>query len=256
MDFSNINRNAPCPCGSGKKFKRCHMGREDEILSDKFQADPGRMAQAILKLPPAKNQKAAEMVEGLAFKSAAGREVTLRLVDLEAYSALGQVGQDSGDKGSGSVLINPMKTRVLDPGHIYVAISPDADASTVVHQLAHAADLVEGSGLTPGMGQVLSRETGVPAELLEHSQEYGQTLLDMAEKFRVELDAEDEIVAFMAQNKMLLPSKLIAKGERDGLVAEAEKSIRFMRENADQLNQRIKGRAGYQGELKPPTDDE
>ena len=181
------------------------MGREDEILGDKLQADPGRMAQAILKLPPANNPGAAEMVEGLAFKSAAGRTVTLKLVDLAAYGALGQVGQDSGDKGSGSVLINPMKTRVLDPEHLYVAISPDADASTVVHQLAHAADLVEGSGLTPGMGQALSRETGVPAELLEHSQEYGQTLLDMVEKFKVELDAEDEIVAFMAQNKMLLP---------------------------------------------------
>lgn len=24
-------RNDPCPCGSGKKFKNCHMGREDEI---------------------------------------------------------------------------------------------------------------------------------------------------------------------------------------------------------------------------------
>ena len=25
-------RNDPCPCGSGKKFKQCHMGREQEIL--------------------------------------------------------------------------------------------------------------------------------------------------------------------------------------------------------------------------------
>jgi preprotein translocase subunit SecA len=24
IDFSNVARNAPCPCGSGKKFKRCH----------------------------------------------------------------------------------------------------------------------------------------------------------------------------------------------------------------------------------------
>ena len=254
MDFSNINRNDPCPCGSGKKFKRCHMGREDEILNDRLQADPGRMAQAILKLPPAQNPKAAEMVAGLTFKSAAGRDVTLKLVDLAAYTALDQVGQDSGDKGSGSVLVNPMKTRVLDPNHIYVAISPDAEASTVVHQLAHAADLVEGSGLTPGMGQALSRETGVPVELLEHSQEYGKRLLDLAGKFKVELDAEDEIVAFMAENKMLLSSKLIAKGDKEPLLAEAEKSIRFMRENAEKLNRRIKDRTGYQGQLKPPTD--
>ena len=24
-----IGRNSACPCGSGKKYKRCHMGRED-----------------------------------------------------------------------------------------------------------------------------------------------------------------------------------------------------------------------------------
>lgn len=24
IDFSNVNRNDPCPCGSGKKFKNCH----------------------------------------------------------------------------------------------------------------------------------------------------------------------------------------------------------------------------------------
>ncbi|MBH25421.1 MAG: preprotein translocase subunit SecA [Myxococcales bacterium] len=26
-----IGRNDPCPCGSGKKFKRCHMGKEDAL---------------------------------------------------------------------------------------------------------------------------------------------------------------------------------------------------------------------------------
>jgi preprotein translocase subunit SecA len=23
-DYSNVGRNDPCPCGSGKKFKKCH----------------------------------------------------------------------------------------------------------------------------------------------------------------------------------------------------------------------------------------
>lgn len=27
-----IGRNEPCPCGSGKKFKNCHMGRESELM--------------------------------------------------------------------------------------------------------------------------------------------------------------------------------------------------------------------------------
>ncbi|MGO2199950.1 SEC-C metal-binding domain-containing protein [Lactococcus laudensis] len=24
LDFSNVKRNDPCPCGSGKKYKNCH----------------------------------------------------------------------------------------------------------------------------------------------------------------------------------------------------------------------------------------
>lgn len=27
-----LGRNDPCPCGSGKKFKNCHMGRENELM--------------------------------------------------------------------------------------------------------------------------------------------------------------------------------------------------------------------------------
>jgi tetratricopeptide (TPR) repeat protein len=28
---AKIGRNDPCPCGSGKKFKKCHLGREDDL---------------------------------------------------------------------------------------------------------------------------------------------------------------------------------------------------------------------------------
>jgi hypothetical protein len=27
-DFSEVGRNDPCPCGSGRKFKSCHYDRE------------------------------------------------------------------------------------------------------------------------------------------------------------------------------------------------------------------------------------
>jgi tetratricopeptide (TPR) repeat protein len=30
--YQKPGRNAPCPCGSGKKYKQCHLGREDEIM--------------------------------------------------------------------------------------------------------------------------------------------------------------------------------------------------------------------------------
>lgn len=30
---TKVGRNDPCPCGSGKKFKNCHLGRENELLA-------------------------------------------------------------------------------------------------------------------------------------------------------------------------------------------------------------------------------
>lgn len=31
-EFKTIGRNAQCPCGSGKKYKRCHLGTPDEMM--------------------------------------------------------------------------------------------------------------------------------------------------------------------------------------------------------------------------------
>ncbi|MCW5880240.1 MAG: preprotein translocase subunit SecA, partial [Anaerolineae bacterium] len=45
---SVLGRNDPCPCGSGKKFKQCHMGREAELvalLQKRGQAAMAAMAQ-------------------------------------------------------------------------------------------------------------------------------------------------------------------------------------------------------------------
>lgn len=30
------NRNDPCPCGSGKKYKNCHMGKDSSGVSSKM----------------------------------------------------------------------------------------------------------------------------------------------------------------------------------------------------------------------------
>lgn len=30
---TKVGRNDPCPCGSGKKFKNCHLGRENELMA-------------------------------------------------------------------------------------------------------------------------------------------------------------------------------------------------------------------------------
>ena len=32
-----IGRNDPCPCGSGKKYKNCHLGKDQEAPSSKIK---------------------------------------------------------------------------------------------------------------------------------------------------------------------------------------------------------------------------
>ncbi len=247
MDLGNIGRNDPCPCGSGQKFKRCHMGREKDLVTDKLAQDPAQVALAITKLPACQHPRAAEMAASLQITSPAGKALTIKLVDLGAYAQLQTGAQDAPRGGSGGVLINPNKTRVLDPEHIYIALSRDADDSTVIHQLAHAVDMITGSCLPPGKAAELAQQSGVPSEFLEHPQEFGDKLMELATEFGVELDAEDEIVAFLAERQMLLPGRLIAKAETAELVAEAEKSLRLLTDSKDEINARIENRAGYVG---------
>jgi hypothetical protein len=38
---TQVGRNEPCPCGSGKKFKKCHMGAEEHVGSTDAPGTPG-----------------------------------------------------------------------------------------------------------------------------------------------------------------------------------------------------------------------
>lgn len=46
--MSNIStgRNDPCPCGSGKKFKKCCLGKEMQSLLEDFRARQGCETEA------------------------------------------------------------------------------------------------------------------------------------------------------------------------------------------------------------------
>lgn len=248
MDLSRIGRNDPCPCGSGKKFKQCHMGRENDIVADRINLDPAEVARLITRLPACDHPRAQEMCDSLELKSAAGKAVTVKLVDLGAYLDLGLFGQDRPQGNTeGGVLINYQKTRLLDPNHIYLALSPGVDDSTIVHQLAHVLDLMDGSRVPPGFAQALAREAEVPVELLEHPQEYGDMLLKLCEQFEVELDAEDEIVAYLARHKVLIPGPLVANKMLRELKKHAELAVRVLQDNKQEIDARIRSRAGYKG---------
>ncbi len=247
MDLKNLGRNDPCPCGSGKKFKHCHLGREDELIQEHLAPDPRELAERIAKLPPSRHPKVAQWVQELELTSKGGREYQLKVVDLHAYHQLNLTGREQEQAGEGGVFINPTKTRALDPYSFYLALSRKAGDSTVVHQLAHAVDLVRGSRLPHGRAAEVAAETGVPAEFLEHPQEYGDILLELAERWGVTLDAEDEIVAYLARRKLLLPAEVIARAERSELVREVQKVMAFMRDNQAEINARIRNREGYLG---------
>lgn len=44
LDTSNVGRNDPCPCGSGKKYKNCHLGKEDRAFSALERVESGMNA--------------------------------------------------------------------------------------------------------------------------------------------------------------------------------------------------------------------
>ncbi len=63
--MQKTGRNDPCPCGSGKKFKKCHFGREDEIFSDGLAGFPEEMSKRITTLSPVDHPRALEMVQAI-----------------------------------------------------------------------------------------------------------------------------------------------------------------------------------------------
>ena len=248
MEFKNIGRNDLCPCGSGKKFKHCHLGREAEIVEARFDIDPIDAATQITALPTANHPSAKAMVEALDIQDKRGRTIALKLVDLQAYRALNLMGQhEEGETTEGGLVINPAKTEKLDPLAIYIALSPKLDDANVLHLLAHANDLVSGSRLDLGRGLELATEFNVPPELLEHPQEFGEILVALAEKFEVELDAENEVIAFLAHHEMLLPAKMLKKGSRVAIDRAIPKTLMFLNQHKAELDARLKTRQGYTG---------
>ncbi len=106
IDYKNVGRNDPCPCGSGKKLKKCHgesvawqgntpAATESESTTDSAEGteqsmpnfDPSKMdlewlatfSSAIQRLP--KGQLA--RLQGLMQKAMAGKNVTRELEEFQ-----------------------------------------------------------------------------------------------------------------------------------------------------------------------------
>ncbi len=252
--MARIGRNELCPCGSGKKFKKCHLGREEELsLADLGEISVEEMGERITALPPVTYGRSGEMVEALDIEELTGRSMGIRFVDLKAYAGLQFFGSShpQGEKGeSGGVLINVRKTMKADPNNIYLAISSNIEDSTLVHELAHVLDYLGGSKLMPGTMAPLAYELGIPTEHLEHSLEFGEKLTFLQERFGVALDADDAIIVYLFQKELLLRGKEIREKNAFLLKNKSDSILRVLGENSEEIDALIQDRSGYIGPRK------
>jgi hypothetical protein len=249
--MSRIARNDPCPCGSGKKFKKCHMGREDELVWEgRGEASLEEMGASIVSLPAVAYGRSREMLAALNLQQLTGSSMGIKFVDLEQYSRLNVSGSAPLAEKRGGVLINVYKTAKADPEHIYIAVSEDVDDGTLVHQLAHALTYLAGSKLPAGTLDPLAYEMGIPTEHLEHPEEFGYWLDTLAKKFDVRLDADDTIIRYLYDHHVLIPAKEIHENNGVVLRSKSDRMLKFLSEHGEEIDGMIKGLAGYIGKRK------
>ena len=245
-----IERNAPCPCGSGKKFKKCHLGKEDALQFHENEEITEEGSRKITELPIVQYGRSQEILDGIDIKKLTDSDINIKCIDLKQYADLAFLGSklpEENKAGGGSVFVNIYKTEKSDANNIYIALSPNVGDSILAHQFAHALDYIGGSKLMPGLGKPLSMEMEIPIEHLEHPQEYGYWLDYLQNKFSITLDADDVIISYLFKNKMLLSAKDIQEQNTEILKEQSKKMLAFLSKNSADLNELIRERTGYIG---------
>ena len=80
MNMKGIGRNDPCPCGSGKKYKKCCIGRypRDQCVyigfSEPFQGLSSENGQVYVHLPSGEKAKAEAVFSRTQFKKRSGKD--------------------------------------------------------------------------------------------------------------------------------------------------------------------------------------
>ncbi|MBF0432092.1 MAG: SEC-C domain-containing protein [Fibrobacteria bacterium] len=245
-----IERNAPCPCGSGQKFKKCHLGKEDELQTTKPDEVSEEDSRRVTSLPGVEYGCIKQIIDGLDIEELTGSKLGIKFIDLRAYAKLTKLGSKMAEEdasGGGSVFVNIYRTEKTDPNNIYIAVSPNITESVLIHQTAHALDYLKGSGLMPGLGKALSMELQVPVEHLEHPHEFGYWLHYLHETFNTKFDADDTIVHYLFENEKLLKAEEIKDQDGD-LISEKSKNIlEFLHKNSAVINDLIRECDGYIG---------
>ena len=241
-----IGRNEQCPCGSGKKFKNCHLGKEDELTLEGMGEFSPEMSARITSLPMVWYGRAQEMTAGLDIKHLTGVAAGVKFIDLNEYKGLAVFDQRGDEKekvGSGGVFVNVLKTKATDPDNLYIAISPEIGDSALIHQLAHFLDYLGGSKLMPGIVRPLSFDIGIPVEHIEHPREFGFWLDYLQNKF----DADDKIISYLYSNEMLIKGSDIEKQDKLILKSKSDRIMRFLSEKSADIDALIRELPGYIG---------
>ena len=248
--MKKIGRNDPCPCGSGKKFKHCHLGREDELTLEGIGEFSPEMSAQITGLPHVWYGRSREMIEGLDIRRLTGVAAGVKCIDLAKYRGLDLSDQGAGRKekaGAGGIFVNILKTKTSDPDNLYLAISPEIGDSALAHQLAHLLDYLGGSKLMPGFAKPLSFDMGIPVEHIEHPHEFGYWLEYLQNKFEVQLDADDTIISYLYKNEMLLKGADIERQDRLILKSKSDRIMKFLSERSTEIDSLICELPGYIG---------
>lgn len=248
--MKKIGRNEPCPCGSGKKFKNCHLGKEDEMIQDAISDFSEDMSARITSLEPVYYGRSLEIIDTLDIKDLTGSPAGIKFIDLEKYDKLDFFGRQptlGGKNSKGGIIVNVLKTQKTDPNNIYIAISPQIEDHVLIHEIAHVLDYLGGSKLMPGIATPLSFELGIPAEHLEHPHEFCYWLIFLEEKFHIQLDADDTIISYLYKNDMLIKGNVIANQDSFVLKTKSERILKFLSENSAEIDALICELPGYIG---------
>jgi hypothetical protein len=252
--MKRAGRNDPCPCGSGLKFKKCHWGREDEITPEmNSDLTPEEMGHRITSLPTVDYGHSKEMADALNVNELTGRDVRIKFLDLRVYANLGLLGSGTHEAArgkGGGLFVNPYKTAKADPNHLYVAISPDVDDSTLIHEFAHALAYLK-SGKAPGTLDALGFELDIPVDHLEHTDEFGCWLDYLRKRFGAVLDADDAVILYLYQNGQLIKAAELDEKNGPILRAKSERIFTFLGEKSLELDAILRDLPGYIGPRTP-----
>jgi hypothetical protein len=229
------------------------MGREEDLLLESRE-EPSleEMGEKIVNLPPVAYGRSQEMLDGLDIQALTGKPMGIKWVDLEAYDGLSVGGSGFSKTGQGGVLINIHKTLNADPVNLYIAISPDVDEGTLVHQLAHVLDFLGGSKVFPGTLEPLAYELNIPVEHLEHPEEFGGWQDTLLRKFGVTPDADDAVIAYLYRQQLLIKGREIHEKNAFVLRSKSERILRYLNDHSEEVDVLIRHLPGYIG--KPPAD--